>query len=592
MNPALRSALSITQALSDSERAQLQETLGATSHDPGILARALPSPDTIRNTLPRLSQDALDALKTWVLERGVWRSVPRMSRLAAGIEELGNRGWVFETAYGPYRRTTIMPWEFMPCLLENLWEIPFEHLSHPTDSRPEDPAPIWSPLIHDIFQVLSYTRKEPLLLTTQHEVYRRQLTKLESLMWERPQITAGVTVRHVLSLMERLDLFQMHQHPHRLEVSPDAARLWRSGPSGVVREFSEYLFDPSHHVWPILPWVALSSLLPDDRSLNIAAATAWLAKIGIPSAENTYWLDQALVELAVFDIWEMTGPGHGRLTRWAQAGLSGHFEQPDPQSAIIQPTGEILVPPAVPLDERWELDRLASRVKSDRVSIYRLDQSAVKAGLRQKLDAARHADAIAALARTPLPDNVRVNLEDWYRAMGRHRVMEATLIHSQSAEDSRDLETVLGDDALERLSPTDLIIPSDRVKEILRRLDKAGAPMLPDIRRPSEEAAERDAGPESNRSSRPVWSIQLPGQATPASLDAEEHRTVMQRALGNTQPVILTYHVPGESRARLEKVIPISVEPQWVQAYVVSQRRYVLVEWKQILDVEETEGPV
>lgn len=592
MNPALRSAISITQSLSDIERAQLQETLGATARDPVSLAHALTSPERVRQTLARLSQDALDALKTWVLERGVWRSAPRQSRLAAGIEELGRRGWVFETAYGPYRRTAIMPWELMPSLLENLWEIPWDHLSSPGQERPETPAPIWSPLIHDIFQILSYTRREPLLLTTQHEVYRRQLSKLESLMWERRGMSAGATVRHVLSLMERLDLFEMHQNPHRLQVSPGARRFWQSGPRGVVREFGEYLFDPSHHVWPILPWVALASLLPRDRTLNIAAATAWLSKIGLASIQNPYWLDQAMAELVIFDIWDATGPSQGRLTQWAQSGLSGHFEEPDPQSAIVQPTGEILVPPAVPLDERWEIDRLASRVKSDRVSIYRLDQAAVKAGVRQKLDAAQHMEALTTLTRHPLPDNVRVNLSDWYRALGRHRVLEATLIHSQTPEDSRDLETLLGADALERLSPTDVIIPAGRVKEILRRLDKAGAPMLPDIFRPSEGADDPKKTNDAARPLRPEWAIRLPGHDAARSPDTDEFQAIMEQAMFGSRPVHLTYHVPGESRPRSEVVIPISVEPQWVQAYVLSQRRYVLVEWKQILDIEETEGPV
>lgn len=591
MNPALRSAQSITEALSEVERVQLQKTLGAESHDPARLARSLTSRDTVRNNLPRLSQDALDALKTWVLERGVWRSAPRMSRLAAGIEELGQHGWVFETAYGPYRRTAIVPWELMPHLLENLWEIPWDHLTSSTVERSPDPAPLWSPLIHDIFQIVSFARREPLLLTTQHEVYRRQLSKLESLMWERPHMSPSVTVHHMLNLAERLDLFEMHQNPHRLQVSAEANRLWRSGPSGVVREFSEYLFDPSHHVWPILPWVSLSSLLPANRALNISAAAAWLSKIGLASVQNTYWFDQALAELVAFDLWEMTGSGQGRLTHWAQAGIFGDFEESDPQSAIIQPTGEILVPPAVPLDERWDIDRLASPVKSDRVSIYRLDQPAVKAGVRQKLDAASHAAALTALARNPLPDNIRINLDDWYRAMGRHRVMEATLIHSQSAEDSRDLETLLGDDALERLSPTDIVIPAHRVKEILKRLAKAGSPLLDEVLRPSEATDDRRQSHDPPRY-RPVWSIQLPGQTPAASLDVEEFRSVMQRALSNTHPVHLSYHVPGESQPRSEMVIPISVEPQWVQVYVVSQRRYVLVEWKQILDIEETEGPV
>jgi hypothetical protein len=56
--------------------------------------------------------------------------------------------------------------------------------------------------------------------------------------------------------------------------------------------------------------------------------------------------------------------------------------------------------------------------------------------------------------------------------------------------------------------------------------------------------------------------------------------------------VSLSFVGPGETQPRNELVVPVALESHWVQVYVVRQRRYILVDWKQILAAEVEAGPV
>ncbi len=586
MSPILRSIGTILDSLSDVERGQLKQTLGAKSHQPSDLAHALLDTDGVLQVVRHASEDALSALKSWVLQNGQWRNIARRSRLAAGVEELSRAGWVFETQYGPYQSYALMPWELMPALLPALWDIPWQQISTDAPTRTIGPSPIWTPLWHDLFQFLSYARQEPLLLTTQGDVYRRQKNKLEKLLWQRTSLIEGPAVDYLLMTLTRLFLLTSVEYPYRYEVSEsDVEALFAKTPQALFQHLSEHVFDPGRTAWPELAWISLASLLEPNQSLDISAAVRWLASIGMETVRSPYLLNQSIGALILMDFWEMTGTEAGRLTASAYAALRGQFEQPAPAQSLIQPTGEILVPPDTSLAERWRLDALASRVKSDRVSTYRLDQASVKRGIEAGLTADTHVEALQELARNPVPDNVRVNLEDWYRAAGRHRIMEVTIVHSQRPEDSRDVETLLGSNALGRLSPQDVIIPADRIKDVMKRLEKAGTPILSEVLKPSEREDELSAR-HFPTDPRPSWSIHLPNPGREPEVSRESLRDLMVQAQRSGLPVRLTFQAQGETVPRTEAVIPVTLETRWIQVYVVSQRRYILVEWARILSAE------
>lgn len=585
MTPGFRSARSIFTALSDGEKKTVQKVLQAPSSSPNDLVKALLNPESIAHGVAHASADALTALKTWVLESGQWRNVPRRGRIESGIQELAPLGWVFETYFGTHRRLPMMPWDLMPYLVHSLWEVPYPQLIEAASERQVLPAALWSPTLHDFFQLLSYAREETLLLTAQREVYRRQKNKLEKLLWPNLHRYPDQRVDYVLFTLDQMGFFEVKDDPFSYQISPFATQFMQKAPAEVFEAFLEFIAEPARMAWPGLLWISLVQQIPSDATLNITRAMEWMTKIGVSQASNHYLLNQAVHDLVSIGIFEVTGKETGRLTPWAYAAMHGQFEDPEPRSALAQPTGDILVPPTVPLSERWAIDGLATRVKSERVATYRLDQASVKRGLQRQLTAPQHAQLLDSLLRSPLPDNLRVNLQDWYRQFGRHRIMEVTLVHSLNANDSRDVQTLLGSDAVERLSDQDVVIPAHRVKDVLKKLERGGSPVLPEVLRPSHPAKEPKTliggqGPAP-------WPVRLPTEPSDTTLSLDELKKMISQAARQSKPVNLTYQLAGESLTRHEMVYPVTLDSQWVQVYVMSQRRYILVDWQQIFAAEE-----
>ncbi len=579
-SPWIRSLTSILEQLSEPEQQELKHRLG-TPQKP--IEDTLLDPERVAQVVRSLSQDGIHALKSWVIERGFWRSIPHRSRLDTGVQELIKAGWVFETSYGPYQRHLIMPWELMPRVLPLLWDIPWDAITLPAEPEPHIPAALWDPFWHDLFQILSFARVEPLLLTTQGDVYRRQKVKMEKLLWDRgPQSAEGAMVDYLLEILARQGLLASADHPFRYIVhEPSVESLFAKNARSRFAWLAEYVFDPGRQYWPVLLWVSLSSIAPDERALNRGEAARWLQSLGVDGATTPYLMTEGLRHLILTGFWERSGD---RLSPTMRASLEGRFEEPEPGESLVQPTGEILVPPTVPLSERWAIDGLATRVRSDRVSTYRLDQEAVKRGVLRGLDATLHQRQLSAVTRTPIPDNVRVNLEDWYRAIGRHRILEVTLIHSGSTSDSHELESILGPEFLGRLSPTDIIIGHDRVKEVRKRLEKGGVPILPDVLTPSEP--EEDAWVERGVDARSLYELHLPDDSPRQDANETTLKARIHQALRSGSTLTLTFLAAGDSTARTEPVIPVSIEPRWIQAYLIRERRYVLIEWQRIIEAE------
>ncbi|MCY0897385.1 MAG: helicase-associated domain-containing protein [Firmicutes bacterium] len=585
MNQQFQSLGNILAQLSDDDRATLAQTLNEPEVSDEVLARRLLDPARVEEMVQHRSPELTAALTHWVANRGVWADYRRYPAVTKGIRELAEWGYCFEVRYGPYGAVPVTPWELMPRLLPLLWDIPWKRLTVPSAPRSLSLAPVWTPLTHDLFQVLSFARREPLLLTTQGEIYQRLRNKLEKMMWPRPEINPAATLQHIIMMLQRVDFLWVRDDPYSLEVSTMVDPVFEAGPQRLFQRLSSHWFDPSHVAWPQFIWVSLLSLIPPDQALKLPETVKWLQHLGFSGVAQDPLIYYALDELAAYDLLDPKSTvGAMRLSDWAYAAMNGHFEVPESHQVIVQPNGEILVPPSVPMGERWTIDRLATRLKSERVMTYRLDAAAVKRGVEQGLTAQQHLAALDALAAHPLPDNVRINVEDWYRQFGWHRIMEVTIIHSQSPEDSLNIERVLGKEVRGRLSPTDIIIGQDRVKDVLKRLEKAGHPLLPNILRPSQEEMHRSGVYASLRRVED-WSIGLwHPPTTPPPIDAM--RKQFREAIRQGRAIELTYHANSHGGIQTDTVLPIMVDGEWVQVFVMNQGRYVTVPWRQILSFE------
>ncbi|MCY0878340.1 MAG: helicase-associated domain-containing protein [Firmicutes bacterium] len=584
MNPQFQSIGEILGHLTADDLAQLAAMLKTSGTSPEELALALLHPQRIEAMLEDASADLRAALGYWIANRGVWTHAQRDARIAHGMQELAAWGYCFAVHYGPYPSVPVTPWELLPRLLPKLWDLPWERLTVKASPRSSEVAPLWTPLTHDLFVVLSYARREPLLLTTHGEVYQRIRNKLEKLLWPRPEVNPGATLQYLIGLLQRVDLLWVQDEPYSLEVSANAEALLDLPPWRFFQWLGQYWFDPLHTVWPQLIWVSLLSLIAPDQALKLPDTLQWLKSHGWSGVANQHSLQYALSELAVFDLLDLKSSAEAmRLSDWAYDAMNGRFEAPEPRQIIVQPNGDILVPPQVPLGERWALDGLATRAKSERVMIYRLDAQAVKYGIQRGLTAAEHLKALEALTAYPIPDNVRANLEDWYRQYGRHRIVEATLIHSQSPDDSANVERLLGGDALGRLSPTDIVIRADRVKEVLKSLEKAGQPMLPDVARPSEAAASVHLRTSRIRDEETAWSFSLWRRSEKPSSAHETLKKQLSDAIRRGTGVRLTYRVDNRGSTQTETVVPVMAETDWIQVYLVNERRYITLPWHVIV---------
>lgn len=586
MNLAFRSGTDIIEALSGEEQEDAKKRLAVHSLDE---ARDLWFDRAHLTQIIRdASADERAALKDWAIHNGSWTAAS-LGRVASGIRGLTKKGLVYEANYGSYQHVISMPRELMVPILVELFDIPFKTITvkvPESDAEAYSPkAPIWTPFIHDLFQLLSFCRREPLLLTAQGAVYQRQQNKLVKLLWNRGLINEAV-VPYTLGFLDRMEFFRVIDHPFQFQVADEVPQLFDKTPAQFFDYLVDYLLDPQRLSWPIYALVSLASLVPNDRALTVSEALKWMSSVGFKISAQSSTSSLVLNELLVAGFTHIQGTEAFQLTSWAKAGLSHQFEDPEPKTSICQPTGEILIPPTVPLGERWRIDALATRVNSERMSTYRIDPAAVKIGVQRGLTAESHAEELSRYLRMDLPDNVRVNLYDWYRTYGRHRLMEVTIIHSEQAEDSRDVETLLGQDFLGRLSTNDVIIPANRIKEIVTRLDKAGSPILPEVAKPSQkEKPKQMFKPVPSAQKSKGWKVAL---ATEASLTPTSSKTLRQlfvQATRHGTPLSITFESPGNSQVRHEMVIPVQAEKEWVQVYVTNERRYILINWSRILDV-------
>lgn len=592
MNPAFRSLKSILPALDSENQERLMRLLDADSGDPATMADRIVDPRYVRQVVSNASPDAITALKTWVAQGGMWHETwDRGRRLEQGIQELAATGWIFDTTYDGHYPLYVMPSELLPRLLPVLWDIPFDQIVQTVAPRSDGPAPVWEPFTHDIFQVLSFARHETLLLTNQHEVYRRYKAKIEKLLWPRSDLPPTSLVDHLVPLMARLGFFDVHDTPFRYEISDDALAWIELASPASWQYLAEFLFDPSRLSWPTLVWVSLAAALSPNQALMVAETAHWMEQAGLSSVHERYLLNQAVMDLRLCGVWEMAGPKAIRLTASTYSALQGQFEAEERQTSFAQPNGDIVVPPTVPMVERWAIDGLATRVNSERVQTYRVDVEAVRWGVRRGLDAPSHAASLEKVLRARLPDNVRTNLDDWYRQISRHRILDVTLIHSGDAGSSRDAESILGPDVIQRLSATDIVIGRDRVKEAVKKLERAGNPILPDVLRLSE--VEQESAPVNPYHRRRAWPVRVWQRTSQFDRQPVQNlRELLAAALRQGRSVRLAYVPAGETQPHTELVFPVALESHWVQVYVIHQRRYILIDWKQVLAAEVESSPV
>lgn len=437
-----------------------------------IVWKTLVGPERIHTILKTLSKkDAQALLQFLVQDPNGYNQIPSLQRHEQLVETL-SKNLIMYTVNDGYVHA-VVPLDFYPAILDALLiDRPQALISSVKTPRPE-PTNGFEALL-PLFHILSQARREPLPMTTNGQIYRRILTKMKKIL--PPSITPE-TLDRTARLGYYYHLLQ-NGSGRTLEASIDIEHFFSRGMGEVLSRFLQYGLDHGSPFQMIT--LALAALLGPEEWLDMNQFLKWGKDHRIPGAYDPYSLSYFLDYFVTLGIWEKRDKILGRLTDPYYYGwIWSELEPLSDQTLVIEPTGDVLVPPDTSLSTLWDIDGMAEIKKYDQMRVYHISRRSVTASVLDGWDADTFILRLQNMARVPIPGNLEHNIRDWFRQLTRHSVIHATILHSATTEDSINAERVLKPHIIKRLSPTELIIQGKEIKPIAQALEKYGIPLIP-----------------------------------------------------------------------------------------------------------------
>ncbi|OGX68618.1 MAG: hypothetical protein A2189_06615, partial [Paenibacillus sp. RIFOXYA1_FULL_44_5] len=190
-----------------------------------------------------------------------------------------------------------------------------------------------------------------------------------------------------------------------------------------------------------------------QKWLNILSAIGWLE---LGRTEK----DQQLVFRWLYDFHSFTSQAADHMP---------------PDCLYIQPNFEVLVPPTVPLEARLKIDRMAERIHMDTISTYRLTRDRVYHALDHGERIHELIAFMERMTRQPLPDNIKITLEDWAAQHDQVFLQQALLLRAKDARTALELQSspMLQPFIIEKLGELTFLVSSD-ADDLLSILLKQG----------------------------------------------------------------------------------------------------------------------
>lgn len=595
LGPRLKAVL---DHLSEPDLARLGKNfhLSGKERDRDTLYQRLTDPQHLHDLFARLSAQTRETLAGWLLFGAVVSPdhLHLLPHFWQAEKELEATGLMYLLRSGYYRQVYAIPAEFCAPLWEWLdigaaaGELTADHRSE----RTETVLGPWFPFLHDVFQMVSFARTDPILLTQQMTVYRRIENKLLTRLWPMNKDAARGRVVHCLQFAQAQRMLRFDHITRTLEVDEETAQRYWNGTD--PERFADWIRFGCEVQGPTAQrqiLLALASRIEPDQWLDYEALSRWLADRHIAfsnrGAERSLMLDR-LIQLG---IWE-DDRVRGRLSDHAYAAYREQYLATREGQSIVEPTGDVLVPLETPYAQRWIWDILTTPVRSDRMTLLRIEPAAVEKALDHGIAAADdYLGRVKPLVKTPLPDNLAANVRDWYRQLTRHRWVEATLLHSANESDSQMAEASLGDFVIGRLSPLDLIVPGDQVGRATAHLRRQGMLLRDKIERPGEQRSQDQepfGDPFDLSALLGFTSVTLP-QAIPglATKSPKEMERILMEAIHHQRQVVVQYYPYGTEQPIVEAIQPASLNRGWVQGWRVSNRQIVSMSLHQITAIGE-----
>ncbi|WP_372631442.1 helicase-associated domain-containing protein [Cohnella sp.] len=470
--------------------------------EPGMeLADALSDPEWAEAWLHRCRDaDQLAVLRGVLNKYGANPFEPE--RIAADAEEeLGLTGAEARVAIAKLRRSGIVfavrkSWGdrliYVPDDAVALWQ----PLLLPADNRPLEPEEAWevAPNAADFRQPLALG-----LLSAWHEIARKPVARTAK---GAPQQAAVARVAAAMRLEAEALKGLLPAYPYAEQVPPQAVLALDLGLVCGVLDEQDGIIGVRRS--GLNEWLGLT-LREADRRLHGLVMTRYCSSR--PAFHLTFSAALGLsagkwhTEGRIGGQWQSREEADGRLALlealgWIERGTwQGQtvirrrmepmsYDEGEESPFILQPDGEILVPPDVGLATRWTLFDVAEMEKADELCVYRLTRRSCEEAFRLGYSLGEVLGVLERGGRAPVPEPVRAALRDWFASLGRTELVEALVLRA----DSKEVADVVASDAdiagmiLERIGDRHFLVDAAAGKTIRAKLRQVGYPPADAVR--------------------------------------------------------------------------------------------------------------
>lgn len=336
------------------------------------------------------------------------------------------------------------------------------------------------------------------LLLAWHTIYRQPISVTSKGALHRPTLTQ-LTSRMRLNQKE-FDFLAL-SYPQKEQIPAQVALALDIGLTcGILAEEGKGIRVSKPH---LQRWLALTPTEADCRlhdlimtrygsmepALHLLASTIHSLPIEVWFKEESI---QAInVRAEMIDQWLGLMDAFGWVDRGMVKGQpvfrkNDRLAQKQPYSPsttktlIIQPDGEIFVPPETGLEQRWMLEEVSERVTIDNLFIYRLTNAASMGAFKAGYSFQEVVAFLEHNACTGLPDSCRRALQDWFAPLGKVNLADVVLLRTESPDIAALLweDPQLSEHLLERVGDKDFIIGAAAAKLIESRLLQIGYPLF------------------------------------------------------------------------------------------------------------------
>ncbi|RXZ77036.1 hypothetical protein EBB07_32635 [Paenibacillaceae bacterium] len=340
--------------------------------------------------------------------------------------------------------------------------------------------------------------------TVKRMLQRIAATDEELAGWQPPLAHAEeypLTIRLLLDMALQSGWLVKESEQYRFDA--DVWQRWLCQPAesreaGLIQSFV-CRYDGSN---PLLASAgAALGQLSGGEWFKAAEVRQWMEQFNYPrAARQEQGEDEGAEVSGLLQAWSAFGwieLGYGandeELFRWlVNPALATEDRQlAEAEPIRILPSGEVLLTRDCTAQARWRMEMISTIVTDDYVSVYRITPASFAAALAEGETSGTLVDFLSEAGGEPVPDTLAAELAGWSERIGQIEFAQVTLLRCKSAEAAQRIakEPAIAPMLLQRIGEQDFIVAADEVKEIRKRLDRIGFPVLAKAQQGDDQTA-------------------------------------------------------------------------------------------------------